>query len=166
MKKTLILFLTALITISISAQDKKTKTGWSLGGILPAVSYDSNLGFQYGVLFEFMNYGDPSIYPEWYDHTYTEVSRTTRGSGIYRMMYESNHLIPGVELISDLSYLPDQAYHFYGFNGYESVFNKDWMDTEAADYKSAMFYRIQRNQFRFKSDFLGKLSGDHLKWTA
>jgi outer membrane protein assembly factor BamA len=166
MKKTLIMFLAALITISISAQEKKTKTGWSLGGILPAVSYDSNLGFQYGVLFEFMNYGDPSIYPDWYDHTYTEVSRTTRGSGIYRMMYESNHLIPGVELITDLSYLPDQAYHFYGFNGYESVFNKDWMDTEAADYRSAMFYRIQRNQFRFKSDFLGKLSGDHLKWTA
>jgi len=166
MKKTLPLFLAALITISVSAQEKKAKTGWSLGGVLPAVSFDSNLGFQYGVLFEFMNYGDPSIYPEWYDHTYTEVSRTTRGSGIYRMMYESNHLIPGVEFISDLSYLPDQAYHFYGFNGYESVFNKDWMDNESADYKSAMFYRIQRNQFRFKSDFLGKLSGDHLKWTA
>jgi len=166
MKKTLPLFLAALITISVSAQEKKAKTGLSLGGILPAVSFDSNLGFQYGVLFEFMNYGDPSIYPEWYDHTYTEVSRTTRGSGIYRMMYESNRLIPGVEFISDLSYLPDQAYHFYGFNGYESVFNKDWMDNESADYKSAMFYRIQRNQFRFKTDFLGKLSGDNLKWTA
>lgn len=166
MKKTLPLFLAALITISVSAQEKEAKTGWSLGGVLPAVSFDSNLGFQYGVLFEFMNYGDPSIYPEWYDHTYTEVSRTTRGSGIYRMMYESNRLIPGVELISDLSYLPDQAYHFYGFNGYESVFNKDWMDNESADYKSAMFYRIQRNQFRFKTDFLGKLSGDNLKWTA
>ena len=29
-----------------------------------------------------------------------------------------------------------------------------------------MFYRFQRNQFRFKNDFLGKLSGDHLKWSA
>jgi outer membrane protein assembly factor BamA len=166
MKKTLTLVFMAFIVLTLTAQEKKTKTGWSLGGILPAVSFDSNLGFQYGVLFEFMNYGNPSIYPEWYDHTYTEVSRTTRGSGIYRMMYESNHLIPGVEFITDLSYLPDQAYHFYGFDGYESVFKKEWMDTEAADYRSAMFYRIQRNQFRFKSDFLGKLSGEHLKWTA
>ena len=33
-------------------------------------------------------------------------------------------------MTSDLSYLPDQANHFYGFNGYESVFNKDWMDDE------------------------------------
>lgn len=166
MKKTLILLLAALTTLSLSAQEKQTKTGWKLGGVLPAVSYDSNLGLQYGALFEFFNYGDPSIYPEYYDHTYTEVSRYTKGSGIYRFMFESNHLIPGVELISDLSYLPDLANQFYGFNGYESIFIKDWMDDEATDYRSAMFYRYQRDQFRFRTDFLGKLSGDHLKWTA
>ncbi len=33
-------------------------------------------------------------------------------------------------LTIDISYLPDKAYDFYGFNGYESVFNKDWMDDE------------------------------------
>jgi outer membrane protein assembly factor BamA len=166
MKKSLTLFLIALITLSLSAQEKKAKTGWKFGGALPAVTYDSDLGFQYGVLFEFFNYGDPSVYPEFYDHTYTEVSRYTKGSGIYRLMYESNHLIPGVELISDLSYLPDLANPFYGFNGYESIYNKDWMDDEANGYKTSMFYRHQRDQFRFKNDFVGKLSGDHLKWSA
>jgi outer membrane protein assembly factor BamA len=155
-----------LFAVSLSGQEKKVKTGWKFGGALPAVSYDSNLGFQYGALFEFFNYGNPTVYPEYYDHTYTEVSRFTKGSGVYRLMYETNHLIPGVEWISDLSYLPDLANHFYGFNGYESVFNKDWMDNEATGYKTAMFYRYQRDQFRFKNDFLGKLSGDHLKWSA
>jgi outer membrane protein assembly factor BamA len=29
-----------------------------------------------------------------------------------------------------------------------------------------MFYRFERNQFRFKNDFQGKLSGDHIKWNA
>jgi len=29
-----------------------------------------------------------------------------------------------------------------------------------------MFYNFERNQFRFKNDFEGKLSGDHLKWSA
>jgi len=81
-------------------------------------------------------------------------------------MYESNHLIPGVELVTDLSYLPDRASHFYGFNGYDAVFNKDWMDDEAEAYRSRMFYRYERNQFRFKNDFSGKLSGDHLRWSA
>ncbi len=166
MKKYLSILLISLFAVALSAQEKKAKTGWKFGGALPAVTYDSNLGFQYGALVEFFNYGDPSVYPEFLDHTYTEISRFTKGSGIYRIMYESFHLIPGVHLTSDLSYLPDQAYHFYGFNGYESVFNKDWMDDESDDYRTAMFYRFKRNQFRFKNDFEGKLAGEHFKWNA
>ncbi|HNR42056.1 MAG TPA: BamA/TamA family outer membrane protein [Bacteroidales bacterium] len=166
MKNIFSLLLCLLTVFSLSGQEKKVKTGWKFGGALPAVTFDSNLGFQYGALFEFFNYGDPSVYPKYYDHTYTEVSRFTKGSGIYRFMFETNHLIPGVEWMSDLSYLTDQANHFYGFNGYVSVFNKDWMDTESSAYRSAMFYRFSRNQFRFKNDFVGKLSGDHLKWSA
>lgn len=157
-----------MLVLTVSAQEKKVKTGWKFGGALPAVTFDSDLGFQYGALVEFFNYGDGSTYPDYFDHTYTEISHFTKGSGIYRFMYESNHLIPGVHMTTDLSYLPDQANHFYGFNGYESVFNKIWMDDKLADpeYRTRMFYRFQRNQFRFKNDFQGKLSGEHIKWSA
>jgi outer membrane protein assembly factor BamA len=166
MKKIFSVLFALLFVLSVSGQEKKIKTGWKFGGALPAVSYDTDLGFQYGVLAEFFNYGKPTIYPKYYDHIYTEISRYTKGSGVYRLMFESNRIIPGVEWVVDLSYLPDLANQFYGFNGYESVFNKDWMDDEAADYKTRMFYRYERNQFRFKNDFLGKISGDHLKWSA
>jgi outer membrane protein assembly factor BamA len=168
MKKTFSVFLILMLVFSVSAQEKKVKTGWKFGGALPAISFDSDLGFQYGALVEFFNYGDGSKYPDYFDHTYTEISHYTKGSGIYRFMYESNHLIPGVQMTSDLSYLPDQASHFYGFNGYESVYNKDWMDDKLATppYRTRMFYRFERNQFRFKNDFQGKLSGEHIKWSA
>jgi outer membrane protein assembly factor BamA len=168
MKKSFSILLLSLLVLTVSAQEKKVKTGWKFGGALPAITFDSDLGFQYGALVEFFNYGDGSKYPEYFDHTYTEISHFTKGSGIYRFMYESNHLIPGVELTTDLSYLPDQANHFYGFNGYESVYNKDWMDDdlESPPYRSRMFYRFERNQFRFKNDFQGKLSGEHIKWSA
>jgi outer membrane protein assembly factor BamA len=167
MKKTLSVLLLSLLILSVSAQEKKVKTGWKFGGALPTITYDSNLGFQYGALVEFFNYGDGSKYPDYLDHTYTEVSRYTKGSGIYRFMYESNHLIPGVHMTSDLSYLPDQAYHFYGFNGYDAVYNKDWMDEDMSDsYRTSMFYRFQRNQFRFKNDFQGRLASEHIKWSA
>jgi outer membrane protein assembly factor BamA len=168
MKKTFTIILISLLALSVSAQEKKVKTGWKFGGALPAITFDSDLGFQYGALVEFFNYGDGSTYPDYFDHTYTEISHFTKGSGIYRFMYESNHLIPGVHMTSDLSYLPDQANHFYGFNGYESVFNKDWMDNDLANppYRTRMFYRFERNQFRFKNDFQGKLSGEHIKWSA
>jgi outer membrane protein assembly factor BamA len=168
MKKTFTLFLISMLALSLAAQEKKVKTGWKFGGALPAVAFDSDLGFQYGALAEFFNYGDGSKYPDYLDHTYTEISRYTKGSGIYRFMFESNHLIPGVQWISDLSYLPDKANTFFGFNGYESVYNKDWEDDDLSSppYRTRMFYRFERNQFRFKNDFQGNLSGDHLKWSA
>jgi outer membrane protein assembly factor BamA len=40
------------------------------------------------------------------------------------------------------------------------------MDDKSSSYRSRMFYRFQKNQFRFKNDFQGNLSGDHLKWSA
>jgi outer membrane protein assembly factor BamA len=168
MKKTFLVFLLSILVLSVTAQEKKVKTGWKFGGALPAITYDSDLGFEYGALAEFFNYGDGSKYPDFIDHTYTEISRYTKGSGIYRFMFESRHIIPGVQWISDLSYLPNSAATFYGYNGYESVFNKPWMDNKASSdiYRSRIFYRYQKNQFRFKNDFQGKLSGDHLKWSA
>jgi outer membrane protein assembly factor BamA len=168
MKKTLLILFTAFFVLSLFGQEKKVKTGWKFGGALPTITFDSDLGFQYGALAEFFNYGDGSKYPDWYDHTYTEISRFTKGSGIWRFMFESNHIIPHVQWACDLSYLPDKAYNFFGFNGYESVYNKDWSNSDLATppYRSRMFYNIERNQFRFKNDFRGKLSGDHLLWSA
>lgn len=166
MRKTFMILLAFALTINLTAQEKKAKTGWKFGGALPAITFDSDLGFQYGALVEFYNYGDGSRYPDYFDHTYTEVSHYTKGSGIYRFMYESNHIIPGVHWTSDISYLPDQASHFYGFNGYESIFNEAWMNEDDPAYRSRMFYRFERNQFRFKNDFQGKLSGEHIKWSA
>jgi outer membrane protein assembly factor BamA len=166
MRKTFSVLLILMLALSANAQEKKVKTGWKFGGALPAITFDSDLGFQYGALVEFYNYGDGSRFPDYFDHTYTEVSHYTKGSGIYRFMFESNHIIPGVHWTSDISYLPDQASHFYGFNGYESVFNKPWMDEEDPNYRTRMFYRFERNQFRFKNDFQGKLIGENIKWSA
>lgn len=166
MKKPLIIILISVLTFSLNAQEKKVKTGWKFGGALPAITFDSDLGFQYGALAEFFNYGNPSVYPDYLDHIYTEASRFTKGSGIYRIMYESNHLFKKIQWVSDLSYLPDQAYNFYGFNGYESVYNKDWMDQESDIYRSRMFYRYERNLFRIKNDFQGKIGNSHFKWSA
>jgi len=170
MKKLFSVLFIFLLVLAAYGQEKekkvKEKVGWKFGGALPAVTYDSNLGFQYGALFELYNYGNPSVYPEYLDHTYTEVSRFTKGSAIYRFMYESNHIIRNTHLVFDLSYLPDKANDFYGFNGYESVFNKPWMDVESPLYKSGMFYRMDRNQFRIKTDIQGKLTGEHVKWSA
>ena len=163
MKKLLLFAAILSIVTMVFAQDDLTKSGWNFGA-LPTITFDSDLGFQYGGLVNLYNYGDGSRYPN-YDHSlYFEISRFTKGSGINRIYYDSDQLIKGLQTLVDLSYLSDRAYDFYGFNGYDAVVNQDWFDDDAADYKTRMFYKYDRKLFRFKVDLIGKLSGERIKW--
>uniref|UniRef100_UPI003216298E Omp85 family outer membrane protein n=1 Tax=uncultured Draconibacterium sp. TaxID=1573823 RepID=UPI003216298E len=163
MKKIIIsLFLFCLVVFT-SAQEELTKQGWNFGA-LPTITFDTDLGFQYGGLINLYHYGDGSRYPQYNHSIYLEVSRFTKGSGINRIYYDSDQLLSGIQTSVDLSYLSDNAYDFYGFNGYDAVVNKDWFDDEADNYRTRMFYKYDRKMFRFKVDLQGKLSGDKLKW--
>ena len=138
MKRAFFLLVISFLITSSPAQKADVKTGWKFGAALPAVTFDSDLGFQYGGLVEFFNYGDGSTYPDYFDHTYTEISHYTKGSGIYRFMFESNHIIPGVHLTTDISYLPDQGYHFYDLHEGEHVSELlDYVHINSEDLKTA-----------------------------
>ncbi len=165
MKRLLMLLPVMSITLVLLSQEDNSKTGWNIGGV-PAITYSTDLGFQYGVVINLFDYGDGSGYPSYSQMFYFEVSRFTKGSSTYRIMYDTETLIPGIKLTSDIAYLTDQAYDFYGFNGYQSVYNSSWEDDESPDYVSRMFYRTDRKLFRFKNDLKGRLAGDHFEWNA
>lgn len=65
MKKILIILVVMSLMAEAAGQEQKIKTGWKFGGALPAISFDSDLGFQYGALAEFFNYGDGSSLKNW-----------------------------------------------------------------------------------------------------
>ncbi len=165
MKNLYFLLLLFLFPFFTSAQEDVVKTGWNFG-VLPSISFDSDLGFQYGALVDLYHYGSGERYPV-YDHKlYFEVSRYTKGSGINRFYYDSDKLLKGLQTSVDLSYLSDQAYDFYGYNGYEAVVNSNWIEEDDEDYVSRMFYKYDRKLFRFKVDVQGPYFGKNLKWLA
>ena len=162
----MVFFLAGSFSTTLNAQDdSKVKTGWTFGA-LPAISYNSDLGFQYGALVNLYNFGDGSTYPKYRHSIYAEVSRYTKGSGVNRLFYDSEFLIPNIRITSDLSYFTEKAIDFYGFNGYNSVYNALWEDSDDADYVSRLFYRHERQMFRFITDFQGPIIGKKLRWVA
>jgi hypothetical protein len=168
MKKVVLFSMIFLSLFILNAQEKTpiTKTGWNFGG-LPTITFDTDLGFQYGALVNLYNYGDGTRFPKYNHSLYFEISRFTKGSGINRFYYDSDRLIKGLQTSFDLSFLSDQAYDFFGFNGYNSVYQANWIDDQATTgYKTRMFYKYDRKLFRVKVDLQGKLSGDHWRWTA
>ena len=165
MKKIWLTLVCSFLVVMVIAQDEVAKTGWNFGA-LPTITFDTDLGFQYGALVNFYHYGDGTRYPNYNHSLYFEVSRFTKGSGINRFYYDSDQLIPGLQTSLDISFLSDMAYNFYGFNGFDAVVNPGWIDDENDDYITRMFYKYDRKMFRFKVDLQGKFSGEKLRWAA
>lgn len=147
---------TTTAEISNPADSTMVKKGWTFGA-LPAIAYDSDIGFKYGALANFYYFGDGSTYPHYLHSLYFEWSRTTKGSGIDQFIYDSEHLIPGVRMLCEFSRLTEQTLDFYGFNGYNSTYNAQFEDDKSADYISRVFYRMDREIYRAKADFQGSL---------
>ncbi len=181
-KSVLISFLVLMFTLNVTAQEtgkkeskksekekttktSKVKKGWNLGA-LPVVSFDSDLGFEYGALMNLYDYGDGSNYPNFEQSLYLEASHYTKGSGIFRVNYDTKKLIKGIRVFADLSYMPDQVYAFYGFNGYDAIYHPSWVDPDKPDYVTKVFYRYRRKFFRAKVDFRGDFSNNKLHWVA
>ncbi|MBC8005764.1 MAG: BamA/TamA family outer membrane protein [Verrucomicrobia bacterium] len=161
--------LFVFLSLALCAQDEKKEEGikknWNFGA-LPAITFDTDLGFQYGALVNLFDYGDGTRYPR-YDHSlYFEVSRFTKGSSIYNFTYNSDRLINGIETTADFAYLTDQANDFYGYNGFESYIHPEWIDTEDPAYRTRMFYKYDQKLLRLKLDVQGNLTGERLRWTA
>ena len=142
---------------------EKIKKGWTFGA-LPAIAYESDIGFKYGGVVNFYNFGDGSIYPKYKHSLYFEWSRTTKASGINQFIYDSEYLIPDIRVTAEASLLTEKALDFYGFNGYESYYNRAFEETNDPGYITRMFYRIDRKLTRLKAEFQGKIIDKKLRW--
>ena len=137
----------------------ETKTGWNFGP-LPAIGYNSDLGFQLGALCDIYYYGDGSVYPGYLHKFNVEASYYFKGSGVFHFFYDSKYLIPKVRLTTAVTYLPNPIMNFYGFNGASSPYHSGYDKQDGI-----AFYSIRRNSLRVLADFQGTIKGP-LNWAA
>jgi len=98
----LLIFGTTFALFSQESREERKARPHVGFGALPAVSFDSDLGFQYGLILDLFQYGE-GRFPH-YDHRlFFDISRFTKGSGIFRMMYDSEKLIPRVRTTVDIA---------------------------------------------------------------
>jgi outer membrane protein assembly factor BamA len=171
-KLTLILIICILPSFLLIAQDKektvkteKTKKGWSFGAV-PAVAFDSDLGFRYGALANIYDYGDGTIYPFYKHSLYVEWSHTTKGSDLKQIKYDSEYLIPGIRVTGDARLETEQGMDFFGFNGFETAYMPAYVTVGDPGYISKMFYKMDRKTVRLRANFQGKIIGRKLRWFA
>ena len=147
------------------------KKGISFGP-LPIIAFDQDRGLQYGGLLNLFDFGDGSYYPNPRQQWYIEYSRFTKGSQQFFLTYDTRNLIPNVRMSLAATIMMDQAMDFYGYNGYQAIYQADsvnyWQDRNNKDgmpyeYMSA-FYRLDRRAINLKADFVGRLPWKNWFW--
>ena len=161
MKKSLllsVLVLSCLHAFSQNAGNKEdiVKKGISFGP-LPVVAFDQDKGFQYGALLNLFDFGDGSFYPQPRQQWYIEASAYTKGTQQIFLSYDAKHIIPGIRMSLAATFVNDRAMDFYGFNGYQSIYNPDILTP---------FYRLERLGLSAKADFVGNIWDKKLFWQA
>lgn len=151
--KSLLILFFLFATLNLSGQE--IKKGWNFGP-LPAIAYNSDLGFQYGALCDIFYFGDGSEFPDYIHKFNVEISRYTKGSGIYHLFYDSKFLLPGLRTTADVSYLTDKMMDFYGYNGYRSAYDES---------KGDSYYKMDRRLMRVTIDIQGNIA-QHWRWAA
>lgn len=161
-----------LVIVATFAYGQEEKTGWGFGGV-PAVAYNSDTGFLYGIVFEAYNFGEGGYSP--YKYTIKPTwTRTTKGSGENTLFFDSKYLLPNdIRITAYAGYLTEQALPFYGFNGAQTDYTPAYeiSDTENADYDANMyrtrvFYRHERNTLRLTADFQKSVLSENLRVIA
>ncbi len=137
----LTMLLTALYVFPLHAQEPQGPTGWEPAG-LPALNYDSDDGFGYGVLFELYNYGEGGYEPYRFTIQPT-VFLTTEGRRDLTLFFDAPHVLPeGWRIDATLASERHIASPFYGV-GNEAPFDATLEDTEGQYY-----YRFGRDRTR------------------
>ena len=131
--------LLVLPTSVVLAQEGQGPTGWEPNG-LPAINYDSDEGFGYGVLLELYNYGSGGYAPYRFTLQPT-VFLTTGGRRDFTLFFDAPHLLPaGWRMDVSLGSEKQIATPYYG-PGNRSVFDEALEDSEGQ-----YFYRFGRTR--------------------
>ncbi len=123
------------------AQQGSSATGWEPNG-LPAINYDADEGFGYGVLLELYNYGDGGDAPYRFTIQPT-VFLTTGGRRDFTLFFDAPHLLPaGWRVDVNLGSEKQIASPYYG-PGNDSAYDETLENVEGP-----YFYRFGRTRRR------------------
>ncbi|HEY9124141.1 MAG TPA: hypothetical protein VIO15_07360, partial [Bacteroidales bacterium] len=164
-----VLLIVALICADfLKAQDSlnyvKPPKKWGLG-IVPAVAYNTDWGFQYGVAGNLYNFG--KTYPDYKYTYYFEWSRTTRGNSVNEIFFDQKFFfIKNLRLTYNVGYFFNKQLPFYGFDGYNARYLKENEDQNNTTFASRMYYRLDRAVIRCLLDFQYKTAYNPLRILA
>ncbi len=143
-----------------SSDDYIAKTGYSLAP-LPEFMIDPFIGLYLGVYSTIFDYGDGKLYPNFYRSLTIAAAIGTKGKTNFALDYINygNFL-----LSAKVSRTKSTLYPFYGYNGYQSLYDADYQDKSKSDYITAPFYNYEQKLSRLAVYIQDTIPGTFFNW--
>ncbi len=132
-------------------------------GVIPSLTFDSDLGLKYGAVFNLFDYGENNLPPHYKQYLFVKLTNTTKGTLNLQALLESEKLINKAKVLAEASYLIDRKLDFFGFNGTDATYHKAFTEPERGDFKNSFFYAHHRSFLRLRFDVQKYLSGSKLR---
>lgn len=128
MKRIFFVFIAILITSSFIFAEQKERTGWGWGGV-PALNYNTDDGFGYGILLDLFNYKDGGYSP-YYFKINPIIFFTTGGKQDHTLFFDAPYLLgKGMRFNVRLRFKMEDFYPYYGL-GNDSEYHESYIKTD------------------------------------
>jgi len=136
------------------------KTGYSLAP-LPEFMIDPFIGLYLGIYATVFDYGDGKKYPNYYRSLTLAAAYGTKGKTNFGLEYINY----GRFLLSArVSYTKSTLYPFYGYNGYQTLYNADYHDDSKDNYITSPFYNYEQKVARLVAFIQDTIQGSFFNW--
>ena len=125
MKRIFFVFIAILITSSFIFAEQKERTGWGWGGV-PALNYNTDDGFGYGILLDLFNYKDGGYSPCYFKIN-PIIFFTTGGKQDHTLFFDAPYLLgKGMRFNVRLRFKMEDFYPYYGL-GNDSEYHESYI---------------------------------------
>ncbi len=145
--------------------DTQLKAGFSWG-VIPALSYDSDLGIKYGAIINLFDFGNGKNYPAYEQYLYLKFTNTTKKTSQLQALLESEKIIKNALTMIEAAFFVDKKLDFFGFNGTKAYFNNEYIKRDSPQFINRTFYSYQRKYLRLRFDIQKFLSNKKYRFMS
>jgi hypothetical protein len=138
------------------------KTGYNLAPF-PEFRVDPVVGIYFGLNASLFNYGDGDKYPDFDELINLNAAWGTKGKTNFSIRYKRFH---DYTISGKLGYSVANLYPFYGFNGYQTIYNRGFEDPYSDDYITSAFYNYRQEKTQMDFYLQNEFRNTRFSWLA
>ena len=134
-------------------------------GILPALSFSSDKGFGYGLIFQIDDKREEKFKPYYSSHRFV-VQQSTKGIADYSYRFDSKYFLPNqMRITLKLKYRSSILQPFHGIGGAQTKYSAAYEDsTDRNNFKGRYYYKYDSRYYRIDAIIQGSLIEKKIRW--